>query len=161
MKPRVIRAHKILAVALTTTASACAPGVAATTGGPAGPETASPEVVVAAVPSPAAADTQPAASTPAPADANDEAPARAQPVSPPSTPASAASAASAPAEDPKLVALREELLDARGRGQSQVARFRPLCDRDGYPLVGNVVRGKGGPPQPSAFCSEVRRAAGR
>ena len=35
--------------------------------------------------------------------------------------------------------------------------YRPLCDRDGYPLVGNVMRK--GPPvalQPSELCAAVR-----
>ena len=44
---------------------------------------------------------------------------------------------------------------------AQNKRFRPLCDAQGYPLVGNVAR-KGGMDeapqlQASKFCSELRR----
>jgi hypothetical protein len=61
----------------------------------------------------------------------------------------------------ELISLRSELFDAgRERALEQMPRFRPLCDADGYPLVGNVVR-KSGLYQPSAFCAEVRRRAGK
>jgi hypothetical protein len=55
-----------------------------------------------------------------------------------------------------LIELRSQLFEA-GREQAlqQVPRFRALCDADGYPLVGNVVR-KGEVFQPSQFCSAVR-----
>jgi hypothetical protein len=55
-----------------------------------------------------------------------------------------------------LIELRSQLFEA-GREQAlqQVPRFRALCDADGYPLVGNVVR-KGEAFQPSQFCSAVR-----
>jgi hypothetical protein len=55
-----------------------------------------------------------------------------------------------------LIELRSELFEA-GREQAlqQVPRFRALCDAEGYPLVGNVVR-KGEVFQPSEFCSAVR-----
>ena len=45
------------------------------------------------------------------------------------------------AEDPKLVALRDEL-DAMKRGDAlaKVEHFRPLCDEAGFPLVGNLAR---------------------
>ncbi len=62
----------------------------------------------------------------------------------------------APAE---LVALRSKLYEAgRAGGRSQQARFRPLCDREGYPLVGNVAN-KTDLYQPSEFCADVRRSA--
>jgi hypothetical protein len=55
-----------------------------------------------------------------------------------------------------LIELRAELFEA-GREQAleQVPRFRALCETEGYPLVGNVVR-KGEVFQPSQFCSAVR-----
>ncbi len=44
---------------------------------------------------------------------------------------------------------------------SNVAHFRPLCDKDGYPLVGNVqVGSKSSEPrgyQASVFCKELRK----
>jgi hypothetical protein len=45
---------------------------------------------------------------------------------------------------------------ARGPARADVARFRPLCDPDGYPRVGNLVE-KRNLYQPSEFCREVRR----
>ncbi len=39
----------------------------------------------------------------------------------------------------------------------QQPRFRPLCDEDGYPLVGNIAT-KGRVTQPSELCASVRRA---
>jgi hypothetical protein len=44
----------------------------------------------------------------------------------------------------------------REKAQMAVARFRPLCDQEGYPLVGNVAS-KGDMYQPSQFCSDVRK----
>jgi hypothetical protein len=56
----------------------------------------------------------------------------------------------------ELLALRGELFDAGEEGAlRQIPRFRPLCDADGYPLVGNVVR-KTNLFQPSRFCAHVR-----
>jgi len=55
-----------------------------------------------------------------------------------------------------LIELRWSLLNAgRDHAQAELARFRPLCDRDGYPLVGNLVE-KGSMYQPSEFCTDVR-----
>jgi hypothetical protein len=52
--------------------------------------------------------------------------------------------------------LRRDLVAAgRDRALAAIARFRPLCDQDGYPLVGNVAS-KGDLYQPSQFCAEVR-----
>ncbi len=54
--------------------------------------------------------------------------------------------------------LRADLINAgRERALGDMPRFRPLCDADGYPLVGNI----GNKPnvfQPSKFCAEVRKA---
>jgi len=38
--------------------------------------------------------------------------------------------------------------------------FRPLCDRDGYPLVGNIVQGKGASEVRTVgtYCTELRAA---
>jgi len=72
------------------------------------------------------------------------------------TPPPADAAASRP-----LLELRAQLLHAgHDKAQAEVARFRPLCDKDGYPLVGNVAS-KGDMYQPSAFCSDVRRTEKR
>jgi hypothetical protein len=57
--------------------------------------------------------------------------------------------------DPKLLALRDELgTEDRASALAKAAHFRPLCDKDGYPLVGNVNRKAG--VEPSAFCADVR-----
>lgn len=78
------------------------------------------------------------------------APARAWPVPPPDH-----------AVPPALLALRASLIEAgRERALAAVARYRPLCDADGYPLVGNLAT-KGDRYQPSAFCRDVRQRAGR
>jgi hypothetical protein len=56
-----------------------------------------------------------------------------------------------------LLELRGDLIRAgHDKVQADVARFRALCDQDGYPLVGNLV-GKRGVYQPSEFCSDVRK----
>jgi hypothetical protein len=70
-------------------------------------------------------------------------------------------AAHAPPDDahaPRaLIDLRWGLMNAgRDKAQADVARFRPLCDQDGYPLVGNLVE-KRTMYQPSEFCREVRQ----
>lgn len=58
---------------------------------------------------------------------------------------------------PALLELRTDLIRAgHDKAQADLARFRALCDKDGYPLVGNMV-GKRGVYQPSEFCSDVRR----
>jgi hypothetical protein len=39
-----------------------------------------------------------------------------------------------------------------------MARYRPLCDKDGYPLVGNLSRKSPDPGlEPSELCAEVRK----
>jgi len=56
-----------------------------------------------------------------------------------------------------LVQLRDELLQTPvDTALAQVDHFRPLCDAEGYPLVGNVATKSIG-LQPSAFCEEVRK----
>lgn len=62
-------------------------------------------------------------------------------------------------EDPKLLQLRDEMFGLpRDKVMADTARFRPLCDKDGYPLVGNLMRKvpeQG--PQPSELCAEIRK----
>jgi hypothetical protein len=56
-----------------------------------------------------------------------------------------------------LRALRVDLIrTGRDTALKDVSRFRPLCDQDGYPLVGNLAS-KGDMYQPSQFCSDVRK----
>jgi hypothetical protein len=73
-------------------------------------------------------------------------------------PAVAAPEQDRPVVDKKeLWPLREELFSGdRESALKNVAHFRPLCDKDGYPLVGNVIRKSMG-YQPSAFCAEIRK----
>jgi hypothetical protein len=62
---------------------------------------------------------------------------------------------------PELVALTTELEHEGTAALKRKAHYRPLCDRDGYPLVGNVMRK--GPPvalQPSELCAAIRAKAG-
>ena len=78
-----------------------------------------------------------------------------------STPAAASPGRHVPPEDadapPALLQLRSDLIRAgHDQAQAEVSRFRPLCDQDGYPLVGNMV-GKRNVYQPSEFCSDVRK----
>ncbi len=176
MKPRVVRAHQILAIALSTTAAACAPGVGATSGGAAGPRTAAPEIVVAPPePTPALADTASPGAAAVLADT-------ASPVAAAAladTVAAAAPAGSVPVADsllrprppqprrPRPPKIRSSWRSAtrssrRGRGACPTSPASgPSAINDGYPLVGNVVRGKSGPAQPSAFCANVRGPAVR
>lgn len=70
------------------------------------------------------------------------------------------SAVAAPLPDEAALEEVLELRDALSAGTQddalrQLPRFRPLCDADGYPLVGNVIR-KGPSTQPSWFCEQVR-----
>lgn len=70
--------------------------------------------------------------------------------------AAIAAPAREPSKDPKLLALAEELGSTeKDQALARLPYFRPLCDADGYPLVGNLVR-KGATYQPSAFCADVR-----
>jgi hypothetical protein len=46
--------------------------------------------------------------------------------------------------------------------KADVTRFRPLCDEDGYPLVGNVSPGKGTKGiAVSDFCRHARKLEGK
>ena len=66
-----------------------------------------------------------------------------------------------PADDEvsrELLDLRAGLFEAgKQRALQDMSRFRPLCDAEGYPLVGNIAR-KAELYQPSQFCAEVRKA---
>lgn len=111
-----------------------------------------------AQPSPSVAIAEPLAIPPLPPPSA----ARAAEPTPEPTLAPVAQAAP-PREDPSLVALRDELraekLDA---ARAKMAHYRPLCDKDGYPLVGNMVRKSPKPElQPSELCAVVREGAGR
>lgn len=60
-----------------------------------------------------------------------------------------------------LIELRSGLMNAgRDKAHADVARFRPLCDPEGYPLVGNLVE-KRTMYQPSEFCRELRQRENR
>ncbi|HEY0989124.1 MAG TPA: hypothetical protein VGD80_18780 [Kofleriaceae bacterium] len=79
-------------------------------------------------------------------------------------PVAASPDAHAPPPDSKvskpLLDLRMDLIRmGRDKAQSDLSRFRPLCDKDGYPLVGNMANK--GNYQPSQFCSDVRKAEKR
>ena len=88
----------------------------------------------------------------------------------PTMPSAGASVSSAPlnppplpgVEDPKLLAMRDDLAGMkREEGLASAARFRPLCDKDGYPLVGNLTRKVADPGlMPSELCAEVRKKPG-
>jgi hypothetical protein len=61
---------------------------------------------------------------------------------------------------PDLLLLRAELDQAgRANALARAEHFRPLCDADGYPLVGNIAR-KHEPGTdsfgPTAFCAAIR-----
>lgn len=78
------------------------------------------------------------------------------------TPAVAAASPRTPPPDKSvprvLLDLRSELFQAgRDKAVARMSKFRPLCDKDGYPLVGNVAV-KGELYQPSQFCAAVRKA---
>jgi hypothetical protein len=60
-------------------------------------------------------------------------------------------------DEAELVALRTELMETPStQALAAMDYFRPLCDSEGYPLVGNVATKSVG-LQPSQFCTEVRR----
>jgi hypothetical protein len=90
-------------------------------------------------------------------------------TTPPALTAAAVQRRNAQAEEAKLYALRDELVPlAMKKIEKEKDHFRPLCDADGYPLVGNVGANKPGPngsvsvqTEPSAFCELVRAKAKR
>jgi hypothetical protein len=58
---------------------------------------------------------------------------------------------------PQLLQLRGELWETpRSEALQRMTQFRPICDADGYPLVGNVANKATG-YQLSEFCAEVRK----
>ena len=80
-------------------------------------------------------------------------------------PAAASPDAHAPPPDAKvarpLLDLRADLMKTgRDKAQADIGRFRALCDKDGYPLVGNIAN-KPNMYQPSAFCADLRKAEKR
>lgn len=72
---------------------------------------------------------------------------------------SASIAPRAAVEDPKLLELRDEMYGMkREDALGKAAHFRPLCDKDGYPLVGNLsTKTPEQGPQPSEMCAEIRK----
>jgi hypothetical protein len=165
MKPRVLTTQKILVAVITATAAAgCARPAAEPM--PATAESVAVDVpqaqpaaqqAASAAPSAQAArlDLLPAASPTETAPVPTEAASQVQAVSTKSKPVE-------PARDSKLHSLREELyaLDNEEQALAKKAHFRPLCDADGYPVVGNVMRKASG-YQPSRFCAAVRGNKGR
>ena len=72
-------------------------------------------------------------------------------------------AGAAPAQRPTLIELRDQLAGTeRSQALAESRRFRPLCDRRGYPLVGNLVRKSAQTDSllPSEFCAAVRKQQG-
>lgn len=62
-------------------------------------------------------------------------------------------------DDPKLLGLASELANIDKQAAfAELARFRPLCNAEGYPLVGNVVRKAAFTYTTTAFCRDVRGA---
>jgi hypothetical protein len=137
MKPRILVTQKILAVALTAAA-----GCSTATGNDVTPRPVTDKDTLAA---PAQTEVAPpAAESPQPT---------AVLQTPPNRPTS---------NDPALLALRDKLM---GKPRAEVLAdpepFRPLCDKDGYPLVGNLMRKVATPDyQPSTFCADLRARAG-
>lgn len=150
MKPRTVRTTKLLAVAVLAPMSA-AFSLACTSQPDATPERASADLPARRAPSSAGA-----ASAPAPPAASSSA----------ATASASSSAHAAPEHpDPALYPLAAEL-DAVGKtgAFARLSHFRPLCDKDGFPLVGNLVRKGPGPGAdggyvPSQFCADVRKKA--
>jgi hypothetical protein len=145
MKPRALKTYKILAVALAAAGCSKAVGPDPGSNPTAEPITQEAPAPVEAVNAPNAPASPPGHATELPSRVAVAEPSEGRPVS----------------NDPALMGLRMELaMRGREHALANVAHFRPLCDKDGYPLVGNVVIGKGNNPvkyQPSAFCSEIRQ----
>jgi hypothetical protein len=61
---------------------------------------------------------------------------------------------------PELIKLRGEMFELPGdKVKQRLTRFRPLCDAEGYPLVGNIrTKGEDDRMQPSALCTLVRES---
>jgi hypothetical protein len=132
MKRRFIETRKILAVALGAAAAGCSP--TSSSEGPA---------IAAAIP---AAQPEPAAAAPPP-------PELLSPVLSEGPPHS---------NDPALLALRDELARETRGALKAPDHYRPLCDKDGYPLVGNVTRKWFEQDyQPSQLCADLHAQAKR
>jgi hypothetical protein len=64
--------------------------------------------------------------------------------------------------DPALLALRTELARETRGALKDPDHYRPLCDKDGFPLVGNVMRKTVKQDyQPSQLCADLRAQAKR
>lgn len=72
---------------------------------------------------------------------------------------SSAAAPTLAVEDPKLLQLRDEMFGMKREDAfAKAAHFRPMCDKDGYPLVGNLsTKSPDQGPQPSEMCAEIRK----
>jgi len=136
MRRRVIRTTKLLVIAAGTAACAATPQAA-----PVENPTAVATVTADAAPQSPPTGEAVAATASAVAD-----PPPAQTVEP-----------SPEALKAKLHALRGTLSTIdRSNAMQQVAKFEPLCDKDGYPLVGNLVRKGEDSYHPSEFCKDLR-----
>ena len=141
MKPRRIQTHSILAVVLGAGGAACTAHAPARDAG----------VVAIAPAAPSAASTAPTVTPPGPAG---------EPGLEVAGAASATDVAESPPRAkgaPSLLGLRDEMAD-KGRAEAlrHPERYRPLCDADGYPLVGNLVRKDPDAYAPSQFCKDLR-----
>lgn len=90
-------------------------------------------------------------------------PVTAEPAPSPSGSAAAASRAAPRCDDSAAVRSLAEILSNTERSEAlrQVARYRPICDGEGFPLVGNFYRKGPTSTQPSEFCADVRKLEGR
>jgi hypothetical protein len=159
MKKRSVAPIKIFAVALGALG-----GAACSHGEPAAPANPQPigtqAATVAVAPAPPATDTTPA---PIAAPARAASPAAVAPPPPAQLAAPAQTARPEPPMDsrnPHINTLRAEL----ARDEAALARlghYRPLCDRDGYPLVGNIFQKAPTAHQPSEVCSAIRKTGAK
>ncbi len=164
MKPRVICVYKILTVGLAAGVAACTPGSGVTSG----PNTLA-VVAETAIPSNTSVSSELAASA-------EPSPAAASPATAPSSVVALPMGATAvngsviprpeppiDSSDPRVNTLRAELHDLkRDIALLKVSHFRPLCDADGYPLVGNVrEKGMSQHLQPSEVCEKIREQGAR
>jgi hypothetical protein len=83
------------------------------------------------------------------------------PVEAEPAPTASAGAASRPAprcdDSAAMRSLAAQLGDTeKSAAMAQVWHFRPLCDAEGYPLVGNLARKGSTLTQPSELCAGVR-----